>query len=111
MWLAPVQVSLLAVADRHEDYAHEVAQLLRASGLRVEVVASDRGTLGARIREAKTQKVPYVVVVGDDDVQHRTVGVNTRGATDPERGVPLDIFREQMVQAAATRRVQQPATD
>ena len=49
-------------------------------------------TLGARIRNAKMQKVPYVLVVGDDDVEHRTVGVNERGSDAPERGVALDDF-------------------
>ena len=50
------------------------------------------GALGARIRKAKTEKVPYVLVVGDDDVENDTVGVNARGNDDPERDVPVDDF-------------------
>ena len=55
--------------------------------MRVELVDGHAGALGARIRKAKTEKVPYVLVVGDDDVAHDTVGVNARGNDAPERGV------------------------
>jgi threonyl-tRNA synthetase len=91
-WLAPVQVSVVPVADRHEDYAAEVVAALKADGRRVEVLSAHSDTLGARIRNAKMQKVPYVLVVGDDDVEHRSVGVNARGSDAPERGVALDDF-------------------
>src|SRR5829696_613114 len=91
-WLAPVQVSVVPVADRHEDYAAEVAAVLKADGRRVEVLGSHSDTLGARIRNAKLQKVPYILVVGDDDVAERTVGVNARGSDGDERGVTLDEF-------------------
>ncbi len=89
-WLAPVQVVVLPVADRHDDYAAEVASRLRAATLRVEVVDAHADSLGARVRNAKLAKVPYVLVVGDDDAMHRTVGVNRRGSDEPERGVPVD---------------------
>jgi threonyl-tRNA synthetase len=91
-WLAPVQVTVVPVADRHEDYAAEVVASLKADGRRVEVLSAHADTLGARIRNAKMQKVPYILVVGDDDVEHRTVGVNERGSDAPERGVSLDDF-------------------
>ncbi len=91
-WLAPVQVTVVPVADRHEDYAAEVVAALKADGRRVEVLSAHADTLGARIRNAKMQKVPYILVVGDDDVEHRTVGVNERGSDAPERGVSLDDF-------------------
>ena len=91
-WLAPVQVTVVPVADRHEDYAAEVVAALKADGRRVELLSAHADTLGARIRNAKLQKVPYILVVGDDDVEHRTVGVNERGSDAPERGVSLDDF-------------------
>jgi threonyl-tRNA synthetase len=91
-WLAPVQAAIVPVADRHEDYAAEVAAALKADGRRVEILSAHTDTLGARIRRAKLEKVPYVLVVGDDDVEHRTVGVNERGSDAPERGVALDAF-------------------
>ena len=56
------------------------------------MLSAHADTLGARIRNAKMQKLPYVLVVGDDDVEHRTVGVNERGSDAPERGVALDDF-------------------
>ena len=61
-------------------------------GHRVEVREASADSLGARIRRSKLLKVPYVLVVGDDDVASTTVGVNARGADDPERGVPLEVF-------------------
>ncbi len=95
-WLAPVQVSVVPVADRHEDYAAEVAAALKADGRRVEVLGAHSDTLGARIRNAKLQKLPYILVVGDDDVEQRTVGVNERGSDAPERGVALDTFVDRL---------------
>ena len=96
-WLAPVQVRVLPVATPHEDYAREVVDRLRSAGARVDMVAADDG-LGKRIRNGKVEKLPYVLVVGDDDVAERTVGVNVRtdmqieGAPDVERDVALDDF-------------------
>jgi threonyl-tRNA synthetase len=89
-WLAPLQVRVLPVAETHADYARDVVSTLSAQGLRVDLVdASD--PLGKRIRNAKMEKIPYVLVVGDDDVANRTVGVNARGA-DVERDVSLESF-------------------
>src|SRR3954469_25497752 len=67
-WLAPVQATVLPIADRHDDYAYEVAARLQAEGFRTEVLDGAHGALGARIRRAKTEKVPHVLVVGDADV-------------------------------------------
>ena len=90
MWLAPVQVAVLAVTEAHEEYAASVASTLKSAGVRVEVDAADE-KLGNRIRKAKTQKIPYILVVGDDDVAGNSVGVNPRGG-EVERGVPLADF-------------------
>jgi threonyl-tRNA synthetase len=89
-WLAPVQVRVLPVAEAHEAYAREVANRLVEAGARVDVVHAD-DQLGKRIRTAKLEKLPYVLVVGDDDVAARTVGVNPRGG-EVERGVGLEEF-------------------
>jgi threonyl-tRNA synthetase len=98
-WLAPVQVRVLAVAEAHEDYAASVVDALRDAGARVDTVVADEG-LGKRIRNAKLEKIPFVLVVGDDDVAARTVGVNPRGG-EVERGVALDAFIEQFRTEAA----------
>ncbi len=90
-WLAPVQVQICPVRDDHEPYAETVASTLRGEGIRVELAEADE-PLPARIRKAKVQKVPYVLVVGGDDVAAGTVGVNARGAAAVERDVPLDVF-------------------
>ena len=100
-WLAPVQVEVLPVAEAHLDYAHEVAAELRGHGFRVEVTGAD-DTLGKRIRRAKSQKLPYVLVVGDDDVAHHSVGVNPRGG-EVERNVPVSGFAERLAVDVAGR--------
>jgi threonyl-tRNA synthetase len=100
-WLAPVQVRVLPVADSHEAYAGAVAGRLRGDGVRVEVVGAD-DSLGNRIRRAKGEKLPYVLVVGDDDVAADTVGVNARG-NQVERGVPVSSFLERVRDEVAAR--------
>ena len=95
-WLAPVQVSVLPVRDLHEGYAGEVASRLAAAGFRTEVLPADE-PLGARVRRAKhTEKVPYVLVVGEQDVAAGTVGVNARASEAEERGVALDALLERL---------------
>ena len=89
-WLAPVQVRVLPVAAAHEDYARSVEDQLSAAGVRVDRVDANDG-LGKRIRAAKLEKLPYVLVVGDDDIENTTVGVNPRGG-DVERDCPLQSF-------------------
>ena len=103
-WLAPVQVTILPVAERHHAYAFRIADRLRAEGHRVELIGADDGKLGARVGRAKREKVPYVLVVGDDDVENGTVGVNRRGTDDPERGVPIDRFAEHLSADVLERR-------
>ncbi|MEZ5216698.1 MAG: threonine--tRNA ligase [Ilumatobacteraceae bacterium] len=83
-WLAPVQARILPVATAHEDYAARVEARLRREGFRVDSVAAT-DQLGKRIRSAKLEKLPYVLVVGDDDVANDTLGVNPRGG-EVERG-------------------------
>ena len=94
-WLSPIQVRILPVALAHEEYAQKVADTLIGKGLRVDISeASDQ--LGKRIRTAKLEKIPYVLVVGDDDVSAQTVGVNARGA-DVERGVSISSFTDRVL--------------
>ena len=98
-WLAPVQVRVLPVAATHEAYADEVVERLILSGFRVDKSSAD-DQLGKRIRSAKVEKIPYVLVVGDDDVAAGTVGVNPRGG-DVERGVTVEIFVNRLVSDVA----------
>ena len=99
-WLAPTQVRVLPVAAAHNDYADTVAARLREVGARVDVVSAV-DPLGKRVRNGKVQKIPYILVVGDDDVLNDTVGVNRRGENTPERDVPVAGFAEQLAAEAA----------
>ena len=101
-WLAPVQVRVLPVAETHDEYARTAMATLRERGLRVDVGSADE-SLGNRIRKAKGEKLPYVLVVGDDDVAAGTVGVNARG-NEVERDVPLDSFIDRIAAEIAPYR-------
>ena len=80
-WLAPVQVKVLPITDRALDYANELSAALDARGFRVEV--DDRNEkIGKKIRETTLEKVPYMLVVGDRDIENKTVSVRTRGGED-----------------------------
>lgn len=78
LWLAPIQIKLLPIADRHLDYVYEIKRQLEAAGIqRVEV--DDRSEkIGYKIREAQLEKVPYMIVVGDKDIENQTVSVRSR---------------------------------
>jgi threonyl-tRNA synthetase len=89
-WLAPVQVRVLPVSTAHEEYAERVVRRVRDVGGRADHVAAV-DPLGKRIRAAKLEKIPYVLVVGDDDVLAGTVGVNPRGGA-VVRGVDVSDF-------------------
>ncbi|MBQ4105560.1 MAG: threonine--tRNA ligase [Clostridia bacterium] len=81
MWLAPVQVKVLPIADRHHDKAFEVKKALEAKGMRVEV--DDRSEkVGYKIREAQLEKVPYMILLGDKDIENNTVSIRARKAGD-----------------------------
>ncbi|MFZ1061885.1 MAG: threonine--tRNA ligase [Acidimicrobiales bacterium] len=94
-WFSPEQVRVLGVRDDHDRYAAEVAAVLGADGVRVGLEEANE-PLGARIRRAKLEKIPYILVVGDDDVADSTLGVNARGSNDPERGVGVEQFRARL---------------
>jgi threonyl-tRNA synthetase len=98
-WLAPIQARVLAVRDDHEAYAATVVSRLHAAGVRADSDPADE-KLGNRIRKAKLDKIPYVLVVGDDDVAADSVGVNPRGG-DVERGVGVDEFLDRVLSEIA----------
>jgi threonyl-tRNA synthetase len=102
-WLSPEQVRILPVSEANADYAAAVAAVCSGAGLRVSVDDAAEN-LGARIRKAKLTKVPYILVVGPDDVANQTVGVNPRSSTDkPRRGVDLTTFVDETVAEVARR--------
>lgn len=81
LWLAPVQVAVHPISERHSDAAASLATELKAAGLRVEASSGDE-TIGKRIRDAEKQKVPYSVVLGDKDIAAGVVSVRKRGGED-----------------------------
>jgi threonyl-tRNA synthetase len=90
VWLAPTQAVLIPIADRHFEYAGEVAEKLRDSGLRVEV--DTRGErMNAKIRDAQNQKIPYMLVVGDREVEDEAVSVRLR-SEENLGAMPLESF-------------------
>jgi threonyl-tRNA synthetase len=80
-WLAPVQAVVIPIADRHVDYGHEVLSSLRAADIRAELDSRNE-RMNAKIRDAQLQKVPYMLVVGDREVEGRAVSVRTRAGED-----------------------------
>ena len=93
-WLAPVQVKLLTIADRHADYAGKVSARLRGAGFRVEIDAREE-KIGKKIREAQMEKVPYMLVVGDKEEETATVAVRSRREGDLG-ALTLDDFMDKL---------------
>ena len=93
-WLAPVQVEVLPIADRHVDYARQVADKMLEGGIRVKV-NEERETTGNKIRKAWRMKVPYMAVVGDNEVEAGNISVRSLAGRD-ERGVALDRFIDEL---------------
>jgi threonyl-tRNA synthetase len=87
VWLAPVQAVLIPIADRHLDYAAEVAEKLKEKGIRV-MVDSRSERMNAKIRDAQNQKVPYMLVVGDKEMENGQVALRLRSGENPG---PIDL--------------------
>jgi len=102
-WLAPEQVRVLPVRDDHMGYAATVTSQMSAAGYRASAEPASE-PLGTRIRKAKLAMVPYVLVVGDDDVTAGTVGVNRRGSERPERGVPVAELMDRLAEDVSAKR-------
>jgi len=103
MWLAPVQVGIVPISEKHLDYAQSVKAKLEAAGLRVEVDARNE-KMNAKIREFTMQKVPFVLVMGDKEASSEAVSVRTRGKGD-EGSVALTAFIERAKGLVASRQV------
>jgi len=100
-WLAPVQVTAIPIAERHNDYLADVARQLRARGLRVELDDSD-DRMQKKIRNAQLQKVPFMVIAGDNDVEAGAVSFRYRDGRQ-DNGVPIDEAIARVVAAVESR--------
>jgi threonyl-tRNA synthetase len=89
-WMAPVQAVLIPIADRHLEYAREIAKKLRAEGMRVEVDERPE-RMNAKIRDAQNQKVPYMLVIGDNEMNAGQVSLRVRDGSQ-QNNIPLSEF-------------------
>ncbi|VBB08758.1 threonine-trna ligase class iia [Lucifera butyrica] len=101
VWLAPVQVKILPITERHAAYARDVAKILKDKEIRVEVDERNE-KIGYKIREAQIDKVPYMLVVGDKEVENRNVSVRKRGQGDVG-AMTVDEFAAGLLQQIADK--------
>lgn len=101
VWLAPVQVKLLPIADRHLDYLYDVKKALEAKGIRCEI--DDRSEkIGFKIRSAQLEKVPYMLLAGDKDIENNTISIRSRKQGD-EGAATLDDFLARILEEVETK--------
>ncbi|MFT4579486.1 MAG: threonyl-tRNA synthetase [Nitrospinales bacterium] len=103
LWLAPVQVILLPITDNHADYADKIAQQLEESGVRVEKDLRNE-KIGFKIREAQLQKIPYMIVLGDKEVESSTLGVRRRRSKET-RTLDLKTFLDEVNEAVENKTI------
>ncbi len=101
LWLAPVQVAVLPIADRHNDYAFAVAKILREGGIRVETDVRGE-SVNKKIRDAQMNKIPYMIVVGDKEAESFELSVRGRDGKE-ERGVKPTAFMEKLLAEVMAR--------
>jgi threonyl-tRNA synthetase len=107
LWLAPVQAVVIPVAERHQEYARSVADILKARGVRVTV--DERAEkMNYKIREAQVQKVPYMLVVGDKEVEAKNASVRHRQAGDLGP-MAIETVAEKITRLAASRSTSEEA--
>ena len=102
LWLAPVQVVVLPIADRHAEYARSVRDRLAAAGLRVELDERQE-KIGYKIREAQLQKIPYMLVAGDREAAEATVAVRSRSGGDLGAQTPRGVHRRGAAAKSGTK--------
>lgn len=102
-WMSPTQVRILAIADRHLDYAYEIKKELEKNDIRVEI--DDRSEkVGYKIREAQLEKIPYMLVIGDKDIENNVVSVRSRKEGDMG-SVSLDEFIKDIKEVIDTKKI------
>ena len=102
VWLAPVQARVISIGDRQEAYCNEIAEILKQRGFRVDTHTGGE-KLGAKIRQAQLEKIPYMLVCGDKEVEARAVAARTRDGKQLP-AMPIDEFVAHLAQAAAIPR-------
>jgi threonyl-tRNA synthetase len=102
VWLSPIQVALIPIADRHLDYTKDVAGQLRKAGLRV--MLDDRSErMNAKIRDAQNQKIPYMLIIGDKEIENNQVSIRLRNGENPGP-VPVSVLIERAKEEIAKKK-------
>jgi len=95
VWLSPTQVAIIPIGEKHQGYAYEVGEKLKAAGVRVHVDARNE-KMNAKIREHAMQKVPFQLVLGDREMESHEVNVRVRGQEKAEGSVSVEAFVERV---------------
>ena len=103
IWLSPVQVILLPIADRHVDYAEDYSRMLREEGIRVEVDSRSE-SINKKVREAQLKQIPYILIVGDAEIENTSVNVRTRDNKVHGEKNQAD-FRDEVLAAIKTKKI------
>lgn len=103
LWLSPVQIKILPVSEKHAVYAQKVTKILSTAGIRTEV-DDDNESLGKRIRTAKMEKTPYILVLGDKEIEAETVTAERRDGThlDP---LPIEDFMAKVLKEISAKEI------
>ena len=101
-WLSPIQVMVLPISDTHAPYAQEVVRVLREGGIQV-VLDDSKETLGKKVRAAKSSKVPYFIVIGDKEIESKTITIENREGGKLEQ-MPVDLFLKEIQEEIMTRK-------
>ena len=102
VWLAPVQVKILPIADRHLDYAYEIKNRLEKLGVRVELDSRNE-KIGYKIRESRLNKVPYMLIIGDNEVESGTLSVRRRGEDGDLGSMTIDEYIAKLTEEIDTK--------
>jgi threonyl-tRNA synthetase len=102
LWLSPVQVMVLIIADRHADYAQQVLKSLEQQGIRAKIDLRNE-KIGFKIREHSMQRVPYLVIVGDNELKEQVITVRTQKGDDLG-SLTISAFSERLQQEIAERK-------
>lgn len=94
-WLSPVQVKIITVADRHEAYAKQVADVLKSYDIRVALDVRQE-SVGYKIREARMERNPYMLVIGDKEIEENNIAVRSRDKGDTE-SLSLETFTDRLI--------------
>ena len=101
VWLSPVQVAIIPISEKHLDYAKKVEKELRENNIRVEL-KNENETLGKKIRASEMQKIPYLLIIGDKEIEAQSVSVRQRGKGDLG-AIKIDAFQEKIVKEIKNR--------